>query len=975
MNKRFLTKTLSIIIAAAMMIALLPTGLISVSAATAESGKCGDNLTWNLDSAGNLIISGTGTMNNYFSSTVGPWGSGIKTVTIRSGVTSIGEKAFYYCTGLTSVTIPDGVTSIGEHAFEDCTGLTSVTIGSGVTSIGRYAFCNTGYYNNETNWENDVLYIGTWLIESKSNKSGVYMIKNGTVGIADYAFRGCTGLTSVTIPDSVTSIGLGAFYGCTDLTSVTIPDGVTSIGNYAFYGCKRLTSVTIGDGVASIGGHAFCDCTGLTSVTIPNSVTSIGRYAFYNTGYHNNEANWEDDVLYIDNWLIEAKNGISGAYTIKNGTVGVASYAFGWRDGLTSVTIPDSVTSIGLGAFYGCKRLTSVTIGDGVASIGDYAFYGCTGLTSVTIGYGVTSIGYHAFRGCTGLTSVTMGSGVASIGWGAFYDCTGLTSVTIPNSVTSIGDNAFYRCSGLTSVTIGSDVASIGSRAFYGCIGLTSVTIPDSVTSIGDLAFSGCTGLTSVTIPDSVTSIGDSAFYGCTDLTSITIPDGVTSIGNYAFYGCKRLTSVTIGNGVTSIGEHAFHYYSNGGYKPLDVILTVVENSYAHRYAADEGFQYELETCYPHEWSEWETTAEPTCTEAGEKMRVCSLCGKYDTRSINPLGHRWGEWDYISQATCAASGEKKHICNVCGAYEVREIMPLPHEWSEWRITVPNTYNSEGEETRACSSCGLRETRLIPVASLTDIVLTKLPAKLRYLVDKDQLDISGGAITIYFDNDTTREAYMVYNDGQTNLMFADDFSVAPFTVSGFDNRFAGACAVTVTYQGHSAAFEVEIVDKEIVGISVAKTPNKTVYEAGEALELTGGRLMLSYNNDTYQYANLITVAGVTRMVIEGESASREVSVSGFDSQWGGVKTVVIAYEGFEASFEVTVNGPAAVAKGDSDGDGKITVSDALAALRIAAKLVVPTDEDLLILDIDGDGAITVSDALAILRVAARLVDSL
>ena len=173
--------------------------------------------------------------------------------------------------------------------------------------------------------------------------------------IRNWAFSGCSGLTSVTIPDSVTSIGEYAFYNCSGLTSVTIPDSVTSIGEYAFYNCSGLTSVTIPDSVTSIGDYAFSLCSGLTSVTIPDSVTSIG------------------------------------------------GGAFGSCSGLTSVTIPDSVTSIGSGAFGSCSGLTSVTIGNGVTSIGSAAFYNCSGLSTVWIGSGATDIHYTAFNLCENL--------------------------------------------------------------------------------------------------------------------------------------------------------------------------------------------------------------------------------------------------------------------------------------------------------------------------------------------------------------------------------------------------------------------------------------------------------------------------------------------------------------------------------------------------------------------------------------------
>ena len=475
----------------------------------------------------------------------------LTSINIPNSVTDIGSYAFYGCTGLTSINIPDAVTTIGICAFEGCKGLTSINIGNSVTSIGMGAF---------------------------SGCSGLTSINipNSVTSIGSAAFAGCSGLTSINIPNSVTSIEGSAFYGCTGLTSINIPNSVTTIERSAFEGCTGLTSITIGNSVTSIGERAFNGCTGLTSITIPNSVTTIERSAF---------------------------NGCTG---------------------LTSIDIPNSVTSIGNYAFARCTGLTSIKVETGntkydsrdncqaiietasntliagcmntiipnsVTSIGEEAFYGCTGLTSIEIPNSVTSIGDAAFADCIGLTSITIPSSVTSIGSDAFWYCTGLTSITIPNSVTSIGNYTFYGCTGLTSITIPESVTSIGSYAFAICSGLTSITIPNSVTSIGIGAFAGCSGLTSIEveagntqydsreacnaiietesstliagcmntiIPNSVTSIGEEAFYGCTGLTSITIPESVTSIGRLAFAICSGLTSITIPNSVTTIGDYAF---------------------------------------------------------------------------------------------------------------------------------------------------------------------------------------------------------------------------------------------------------------------------------------------------------------------------------------------------------------------------------------------------------------------------------
>ena len=446
-------RLLSFVLAVLMIASLLPA--TALAADIVDSGTCGaegdgSNLTWTLDSEGVLTISGSGDMYDYglFDA---PWygiRSLVKSAVIADGVTSIGEKAFLYCTSLTSVTIPDSVTSIGSGAFYYCTSLTSVTIPGSVTSIGAEAFYNCTSLTSVT-------------------------IPNSVTSIGDSAFFYCTSLTSVTIPDSVTSIGSGAFSNCTSLTSVTIPDSVTRIGGSAFMYCTSLTGVTIPDSVTSIGSGAFSNCTSLASVTIPDSVTSIGEQTFYNC------------------------TSLTSV-TIPDSVTSIGDRAFSGCKSLTSVTIPDSVTSIGERTFYNCTSLTSVTIPDSVTRIGKGAFSECTSLTSVTIPDSVTSIGAYAFDTCSSLTNVTIPNGVTSIEEHTFDNCKSLTSVTIPNSVTSIGKGAFSNCKSLTSVTIPDSVTRIGVGAFASCTSLTSVTIPDSVTSINNGAFYDCTSLTDV---------------------------------------------------------------------------------------------------------------------------------------------------------------------------------------------------------------------------------------------------------------------------------------------------------------------------------------------------------------------------------------------------------------------------------------------------------------------------------------------
>ena len=495
-------------------------------------------------------------MKNYSSSTA-PWyssRSSIKTVIIEDGVTSIGNYAFYECSGLTAITIPNSVTSIGERAFYRCSSLTSITIPNSVTSIGE-----------ET-------------------------------------FSGCSKLTFITIPNSVTSIGEETFSGCSKLTSITIPNSVTSIGEKAFYQCSSLTSVTIGESVTSIGNYAFKGCSKLATVIWNakkcNDISSSDTPFYY---YHSSSS---------DNFDLRKQ---IKSFTFGDNVESIpASFCSGMSN-LTTITIPNSVTSIGNYAFYDCSSLTSLTIGESVTSIGSYAFKGCSKLATVI--WNAKKINdfsssntpfYHYYSSISSIsdnfdlrqqiTSFTFGDNVESI---PAYLCSGmsnLTSITISNSVTSIGAYAFRDCSSLTSVNI-SDLTAwlniifgnaysnplyyahnlylnetlvtdlivpnsiniIERFAFYNCSSLTSVTIPNSVTSIGSGAFYDCSSLTSITIPTSVTSIGEYAFYNCSNITSDLNLNNVETIGQQAFSGCSSLTKVVIGDGATSIGQQAFY--------------------------------------------------------------------------------------------------------------------------------------------------------------------------------------------------------------------------------------------------------------------------------------------------------------------------------------------------------------------------------------------------------------------------------
>ena len=381
-------------------------------------------------------------------------------------------------------------------------------------------------------------------------------IPDGVTTIDWSAFYGCSGMQTINIPDGITSIGSNAFYNCSSLTAISLPSSVSSINQYAFQNCSNLASINIPNGITSINQSTFGNCDALTSITLPSSVTSIGDNAFNDC---NNLAsiNIPDGVTNIGQYAFCNCPKLS-SINIPNGITGIKTGTFYNCDALTTITLPSSVNSIGNEAFWSCDNLASINIPDGVTNIGEQAFSNCQKLSSINIPDGITTIKIYTFSNCDALTSITLPSSVNSIGDYAFYGCNNLASINIPNGVTNIGECAFNSCPKLSSINIPDGITTINNSTFSNCAALTSITLPSSVISIGNSAFENCNNLASINIPNGVTSIGVSAFRYCSSLTSITIPTGVTTIGNYTFYGCSGLTSITIPTGVTTIGSYAF---------------------------------------------------------------------------------------------------------------------------------------------------------------------------------------------------------------------------------------------------------------------------------------------------------------------------------------------------------------------------------------------------------------------------------
>ena len=548
-------------------------------------------------------------------------------------VTSIGNSAFSGCIGLTNITIPNNITNIADSAFTHCSKLKEIKVLNG----------NPVYHSN-TNC----------LIKTKDKelvlgcKNSVIPSDGSVTNIGDCAFEGCTGLTSVIIPDGVTSIGSQAFSGCTGLISITIPNSITEIGFDAFNGCTGLISITIPNSVTEIGSGAFNGCISLSSVEIGNHVTNIGEDAFENTAWYNAQP---DGNIYVGKVYYKYKG-----------------------------EMPSN---------------TSIIIKEGTTSITAYAFFDCSGLTDIIIPNSITDIGVGAFSGCTGLTSIVIPNSVSRFHWSIFEDCTNLIDITFPENLSNMDDSSFfndtawyneksdgdvyagrvyYKYKGEmpknTCIKIKEGTIGISGSAFYWESNLTGVIIPEGVERIGLSAFEFCTGLTSIRLPKSLKYIDDSCGLGYYNFNGDKTP-------NFTIYGYTGTAAETYANenGFTFIAiddEHTHSFYDWTVTTEATCTAEGVETRICSGCGATETRKIEKKG---HSLTHVEEDS--TCKIQGVSYDICDMCENTFNYTVLPLvPHTFGEWKVRKEATSFEDGERVRTCSVCGFEETEKIEKL-----------------------------------------------------------------------------------------------------------------------------------------------------------------------------------------------------------------------------------------------------------------------------------------------------------
>ena len=821
----------------------------------------------------------------------------LKTVTFETGITKIPAYLFSGCTGLEEITIPATVTKIEQDAFSYCLRLARVATGNGITYIESSAFDHCVSLR-EINLSKALTYIGAHAFRNTAltaveipktlESCGVtsadpYVFNGVEYDFWGGPFTGCDALKTVTFETGATQVAESLFRGCTGLEEITIPASVTIIENNAFDCCLRLASVTTGNNLTEIGYSAFDSCVSLSEINLSKALTYIGASAFANTALTSVEipkSLYDCGASYTDAYTLNGTdyNFWGGPFaqcdglktvTFEEGVTRIADNLFRGCTGLEEITIPDTITGIGSSAFDSCLRLAEVTFGSALAAIEDNAFYQCVSLPGVTLPESVTELGGTAFSNCASLESATLPSSLSGIENGLFEGCAALQTIEIPVGVEWIGGSAFKNCTSLEKIDFADGeraLTSIGSSAFEGCASLTYVAIP-TVTSVEWAAFKNCTSLTRIDLPETLKSLGEEAFYGCAELTEVFIPDyTLTTIEDQTFAECAALEGIRLPKGLKSISEEAF--LNDVNFREVTIFSSVTEID-------AKAFSYPtLITVYGVAGTYAETYANNKgCTFSNiatplTGFALVDMEGKVIDEITLEHGQRYHARFKLlpenSPDCITLSEDGQDIVYFEGLDIVAD--SWNYYWYDKTGTCTVTATSDGGITYPFT------VNVIDAESLR----VNPPSKTTYNLG-EPFDPAGMEVFACFTNGTER--------------FLNTFE---YTVTGFDSSKEGANVIRISW----TAADGDVLYQDITltifdptglnGIRIGSLPAKLAYEEGEELVTTGLTVFATYNDGS-----------------ELELTAADYTVTGYNPLKRGVQTVTVSYQGFTATFTVTV----------------------------------------------------------------------
>ena len=640
------------------------------------SGKVNANISWYLESNGTLTISGTGGIPaySYDSAPWHPYTNAISKIVIGEGITSIGNRAFIRCNYTTSVELPSTLKSIGEYSFDNCRSVKEFNLPYGLLTIGTNAFSE------------------------------------------------CTSLTKMEIPDTVVSVGSSVFSTCYNLKYVKLSSGMTSIPDSMFFNMDSLTTVVIPSGITRIEDTVFSGCDGLLTISLPKQISYIGVAAF-------------SDCTKLQSIYVDEENPYftsSMGVLFNKDMTKVIAYPAGKT--YTSYTIPDGVTTVGYGAFGGCKYLISVNFPNSLTKIEGSAFSDCIKLDELVFPANLEYIGQQAFHSCKNLYKVSFLNPNTTFDWHVFGNCKSLRNVSLPSNLTKIEVGLFSGCETLTSIHIPQSVTMIDDSSFGHCYKLSEINIPSNVSSIGYTSFSDCYALKRVFINGTINSVDWNCFSTCSNLQFIYLKGNFSGVDSSAFKECNISTlyvdNQTLLNKISSanaISGLCTNLQTIGILDSLTTIPSYISNNFTYRFKIEfNGLDYKIyskHSCnYTSLSSKYESCTtchslqdkhvhkydveivSPTCTSSGYTRYFCACGYSYKTNYTSSLGHSYGEWYVYEEVTCLFDGTNRRDCIRCSSYETEKI---PHPGHDYITTpgYPATCTESGLTDKiTCSRC-------------------------------------------------------------------------------------------------------------------------------------------------------------------------------------------------------------------------------------------------------------------------------